>query len=172
MLTGCSSTGQTVSPAATDPLPMSASPVPRLATSPLLAAQANPPCSPAAVETVVREFVDALDAGASGRLESMIARTGRFQWYSTDAPGRRIDPEARDRSSLLAYFATRHDDGEQLELRRFRFNGTTNGYGNFEFDLVRRADDLPPTPYVGKGALDCQSQPPTVAVWSMAHAGV
>lgn len=146
LLTGCSSAGQPASPATAGPLPTIASPGSSTVTSPPLAAQANPPCSPEAVETVVREFLEVLDAGVVSRLESMVAQPGRFQWYSTDAPGQRLGPEARDRSGLLAYFAARHDAGERLELRRFRFNGLTNGYGNFEFDLVRSADDLPPTP--------------------------
>ena len=49
-----------------------------------------------------------------------------------------------------------------------KINGVTAGaYGNFEFELLRSADDLPggPTLYRGKGAALCSTG--RLMVWSM-----
>ena len=93
-----------------------------------------------------------------------------FAWYSTDSPGQRINDEAYDRNTLMAYFARRHEQHEQLALESFRFNGTSpTGLGNFEFELSRSADDgISSAPYGGKGAIDC-GVPNTLVVWSMAR---
>ena len=71
----------------------------------------------------------------------------------------------------MSYFAARHDQHERLQLRSLRFNGIYGmGLGGFEFELIRgAADGGPSTPYVGKGAIDCDSVPHTLVVWSMAR---
>jgi hypothetical protein len=79
-----------------------------------------------------------------------------------------------DRSSLVRYFLKRHARGERLTLRTFRFNGNTDApplkpYGNFVFTLTRRANDLQPTSYRGKGAAHCYSGEDAIIVWSMAR---
>jgi hypothetical protein len=126
-------------------------------------------CEPGSAADTVQLFVESFNAGETGELDRLVAGPKTFLWYSTDEPGQRWDPQARDRSSLMSYFANRHAHDERLELTRFQFNGNWGGYGNFEFDAVRSADDgLPSTPYQGKGALDCATTPQTVAVWSMA----
>lgn len=126
-------------------------------------------CGAATVHQVVRRFTDSFDRGDIGQLDQLFSGS-RFQWYSTDAPGQRIDPQARDRGSLMAYFAKRHQHHEQLKLESFAFNGISSGFGHFQFELSRSADDgLAPTPYAGKGAVDCSSPQPTLAVWSMAR---
>ncbi len=64
--------------------------------------------------------------------------------------------------------AAGHADGEKLRLTSFRFNDNTASYGNFEYTLIRSAEDLPPTVYIGKGAAVCDRTPRTLGVWSMA----
>ena len=93
-----------------------------------------------------------------------------FKWYGvTSPPGVRAFPAAVERPTLLSYFAERHAAHERLQLTNVRINGVTAGaYGNFEFELLRSADDLPggPRPYRGKGAALCSTG--RLMVWSMA----
>lgn len=91
-----------------------------------------------------------------------------FDWYSTDAPGRRIRSAAKDRAGLEHYFTVRHAAGESLRLTSFQFNGNAGGYGNLQYTLIRQADDLPPTAYTGKGAAICGPTRSMLGVWSMA----
>lgn len=126
-------------------------------------------CTSAQVHLLVNRFVRAFNAGDQPTLQRLWAQSGHgFDWYSTDAPGQRIDPAGRDRASLGAYFAERHARRETLRLTSFRFNGNAASYGNFQYTLIRQADDLPATAYVGKGAALCTTMPPTIGVWSMA----
>jgi hypothetical protein len=126
-------------------------------------------CTASEVETLVRRFIDAFNSGDSPALDALFARA-EFEWYSTDAPGERFTPLANDRPSLVPYFTARHALGELLTLRSFRFNGNsgTPPYGNFEYGLIRSADDLQPTPYYGKGAALCyRMRADVIFVWSM-----
>ena len=119
----------------------------------------------------MRRLIDAFNVGDSLALDALFAR-GEFEWYSTDAPGERFTPVANDRPSLVPSFAARHAVGERLTLRSFRFNGNSGAppYGNFEYGLIRRADDLPPTPYHGKGAAFCYpTRSDVIFVWSMSR---
>lgn len=126
-------------------------------------------CTGAEVHRLVHRFVQAFNAGDQPTLQRLWARSGRgFAWYSTDGPGRRINAVAEDRASLGGYFAERHARKETLRLTSFRFNSNQGAYGNFQYTLVRRAADLPPTGYAGKGAALCTSVPRTIGVWSMA----
>lgn len=131
-------------------------------------------CTAAEVESVVERFVAAFNDGNATDLDAIFAREPEFEWYSTGAPGERLDPIARDRPSLVPYFRDRHSVREQLALRSFTFNGNATGsrkYGNFVYDLERSAADLVPTPYRGKGAALCYwTKPDTIIVWSMAPA--
>ena len=130
---------------------------------------ASADCTSAEVQALVDAFVHAFNVGDQRTLQHLWARRGQgFQWYSTDAPGQRFDPVARDRAGLAGYFVRRHTDGETLRLTSFRFNGNTDGYGNFQYTLIRAAADLPPTAYIGKGAAICGRMPRTLGVWSMA----
>ena len=131
---------------------------------------ASPNCNAAETRQVVQRFINTFDRGDMKQLDQLFARPDRFLWYSTDAPGQRIDPKARDRDSLIAYFEKRDEEHERLMLKSFSFNGNSASFSNFGFELVRSADDgLPPTPYVGKGAIDCAQTPRTLVVWSMAR---
>lgn len=120
---------------------------------------------------LVEAFVASFNSGDVLQLDRLFAGPELFGWYSTDAPGERINDEAQNRSSLMAYFAKRHKHNERLELRSFQFNGTSpSGRGNFEFELIRSTDDgLASTPYGGKGAFDCEQSQFTLVVWSMAR---
>jgi hypothetical protein len=149
-----------------------------LALAAVIAAQAQAQtgsaklCAPAEVRSAVTRFVAAFNAGQGAR---SFAREPDFRWYSTDAPGKRFLPIASDRGSLPRYFARRHARGERLALTSMQVNSNTDAqpkpYGNFDYRLVRSADDLPATDYRGKGALHCyRSRPDELIVWSMARA--
>lgn len=126
-------------------------------------------CTSAEVHQLVNRFVQAFNAGDQPTLQRLWAQSGHgFDWYSTDAPGQRVDPAGRDRASLVAYFAERHAHRETLRLKSFQFNGDAASYGNFQYTLTRQADDLPPTAYIGKGAAVCTTIPRRLGVWSMA----
>jgi hypothetical protein len=121
---------------------------------------------------LVESFVKSFNSGDAQALDHLVAESGHgFVWYSTDAPGERINDQARDRGTLLVYFADRHHHHERLELRSFQFNGASpNGFGNFEFKLSRSSDDgLVSTAYGGKGSIDCGQSPLVLVVWSMAR---
>lgn len=126
-------------------------------------------CTDSTVRKLVDQFVRAFNAGDQPNLKRLWAQQGNgFDWYSTDAPGQRIGSAAQDRAGLERYFAGRHEAGERLRLTSFQFNGNTTGYGNFQYTLIRRADDLAPTVYTGKGAAICTSTRSMLGVWSMA----
>lgn len=145
------------------------------AAGPAAAADRARPCRAAEVKSTVGRFIDAFNEGDSGRLDRVFAGERDFQWYSTGAPGARLNEAAHDRSTLLTYFARRHAQGERLELKSLKVNGNTppsdgmKGYGNFQLTLSRSARRLAPAPYVGKGALHCyRVKRPRIIVWSMA----
>jgi hypothetical protein len=125
------------------------------------------PCRSNQVNRLVSDFFEAFNAGKLTELDRLFANEPQFQWYSTDAPGERLQGEASDRSTLVAYFNARHNSGEHLTLRRFQFNGSDQGYGHFEYQLTRSANSLAQTRYEGKGAALCKATGSVIAVWSM-----
>jgi hypothetical protein len=125
------------------------------------------PCTSDLVKRLVSDFFDAFNAGNVTELNRLFADEPEFQWYSTDAPGERLQGESTDRSTLVDYFKARHKSGEHLTLRRFQFNGYSQGYGHFEYQLTRSANSLAPTRYEGKGAALCKATGNVIAVWSM-----
>lgn len=129
-------------------------------------AAAPKPCT-SAVRSLVVGFVEAFNEGDLVRLDDLFAPRRAFKWYSTNGPGARLNDAAYDRETLVHYLGRRHEGGEQLELRSFKFNGNTAGYGHFEYGVVRSADDLAPTNYDGKGAAICTATANAIAVWSM-----
>jgi hypothetical protein len=132
-------------------------------------AAARPPtCSDAAVESVVRDLVAAVDAGDLAAVDRAVAKRPAFKWYSVSgAPGRRTGAAAFTRTTLLRYVADRHRHGERQRLVSFRFNSNADGYGHFGFALVRSATDYRARRVAGKGAADCSHDPPRIAVWSL-----
>jgi hypothetical protein len=137
-----------------------------LAAATTLAA-APKPCTSTEVRSLVDGFVEAFNEGDLVRLDDLFAPRRAFKWYSTNGPGARLNAAAYDRETLVRYFERRHESGEQLEPRSFKFNGNSAGYGHFEYGLVRSADDLAPTNYYGKGAAVCTASADVIAVWSM-----
>ena len=125
-------------------------------------------CTATTVRLLVGRFVHAFNAGDQQTLQRLWPGAD-FAWYSnTDAPGRRIGAAAKDRATLGRYFASRHATVESLHLTSFKFNGDSpDGSGNFQFTLMRKADALQPTAYVGKGGAWCHRTPPALFVWSM-----
>lgn len=132
---------------------------------------ADEPCSAGEVEALVTAFVRAFNEVDTAHLDALFASAEDFEWYSTQSPGERLDDEAKNRSTLMTYFKQRHQTGERLRLRSFQFGGNSDGYGNFEYQLVRSADDIPATQYDGKGAAYCfDGRPDLIFVWSMGRA--
>jgi hypothetical protein len=121
---------------------------------------------------LVESFITTFNRGDTAELDRLFS-ADVFEWYSTDAPGARVGLEAYDRAGLMAYFAERHREHEQLKLESFQFNGESAGgfgaVGNFEFELTRMANGLVPTSYGGKGVIACWTTPHTILRWSMGH---
>jgi hypothetical protein len=134
------------------------------------AAATQPGCSPAQTRAVIARFMTAFNAGNRKALNETWVDKLSFKWYGvTSAPGLRPFQAAVQRSTLLAYFAERHGAHERLQLTKVKVNGVSAGaYSNFEFELLRSADDLAGGPklYRGKGAATCSTG--RLLVWSMA----
>lgn len=124
-------------------------------------------CVPGESRQVVSRFVTAFNARNLPALDRAFAPKASFNWFSTGAPGARLRAAAHDRSTLIAYFRSRHRQGEKLRLVHFQGNGNSNGYAHFEFLLERRARDLAPRVSVGKGAAICAASGDTISVWSV-----
>jgi hypothetical protein len=130
-------------------------------------------CTGPAARQLLARFVSAFDAGDLRGLDALFAPPETFVWYSSNVPGPRTSPAAEDRGTLLAYFRRRHQQRDRITLLSFRFNGTGNGLGNFEFKLRRSAADYrggTPFRIIGKGAAMCS---PTlrIAVLSLGGPG-
>ena len=103
-------------------------------------------CSPSQTAALVKRFLQAFNRGDRAGLNNRVwGGRGYFNWYAVTAdPGSRVDAEARRRDTLMSYFGVRHAAGERLVLTKLKLNGVTAGaYRNFEFRLLRSADDLP-----------------------------
>lgn len=133
-------------------------------------AGASGACTHRAVVQSVERFAD--DFGHR-RLRATDAAWGsrrEFAWYSTTGPGERVDPEARRRSSLRAYFRERMREREHLRITELRsFYDARRDIRHLNGRLIRRARDLPATGFRFKGALSCRTG--RLIVWSMASGG-
>jgi hypothetical protein len=129
----------------------------------------TPGCSPAQTRASITRFVTAFNAGNRKALQAAWAGKLSFKWYGvTTEPGLRSMEAAAQRSTLMSYFGQRHAAHERLQLTKVKVNGVSAGaYGNFEFELLRSADDLAGGPqlYRGKGASLCSTG--RLIVWSM-----
>jgi hypothetical protein len=123
-------------------------------------------CTVDLVHEIVPQFIDAFNRGDRTQLDALFADSN-FAWYSTDAPGQRFNAAAKDRSTLIAYFAARHRAHEHLDLTSLNVTFVSELRGGFTFLLTRRADDLQPTRYNGKGEIQCRVMPASIAVWAM-----
>ena len=127
------------------------------------------PCNEIGGRELVMNFITAFNRGDVQRLDTLFARGTWWRWYSvSNAPGKRIQAAAYNRATLIKYFRARHRKHERLTLRSFQAGDRSLGFVNFQYEVLRRADDMKaPTPrlYVGKGAVSCWAG--KIAVWSM-----
>jgi hypothetical protein len=124
-------------------------------------------CTPQTIQQVVERFIAAFNQGDLVQLDQLVS-SQQFSRYSTSAPGQRLNAEAYDRSSLVAYFAARHQQHEHLVLDSINVTYTNATQGGFSFRATRSADDgLAPTRYDGKGGIQCATAPTSLIVWSM-----
>lgn len=128
----------------------------------------GPACTESSTRQVVDSFIDAFNKGDVARLNDLLPD---FLSYATDAPGEFSSPQPRSRSDVIAYFTQRHQVHERLKLESFGFHIESTGAGGFEFEVTRSADDLAPTPYDGKGAVWCRTNPHNLMLWVMGREG-
>lgn len=121
-------------------------------------AGAQPTCDLSASD-FLPNFIDAFNAGDITTLGSLLSVSG-YKWFAVDGPAGRSMSEGRD--TLMAFFRDRHRQGESLTL----ISSQDNGDGNFQYSLLREADDLPAATYVGKGMLVCEDDS-LLALWLM-----
>lgn len=108
--------------------------------------------SEAALAVRISEFLNAYNTGMSGLADKFFAPAPDFQWYSE--PPNRLHDAAYDRSTLAAYLAQRHAEGDHLTLESVSLSGDpVGGVGNFGFVVVRGS-----TPLQSKGAIDCATR--------------
>jgi hypothetical protein len=126
-------------------------------------------CNELGTHELVIQFIGAFNRGDLAQLDRLFARGMWWRWYAVGtAPGKRIQTAAYNRSTLVKYFRARHRKHERLQLRAFQYNGRSNGYANFQYEILRRADDMAgrsPRLYAGKGAMSCWEG--RLAVWGM-----
>jgi hypothetical protein len=138
-------------------------------SAPARMAPAQEGCTADATKTLVHTFVRDYGEGRIAAADRLWAPTGRFKWFSTNAPGARLGARAYNRGTLAGYLRARARVHERLRLVEFGA-----GYDpireivNFAGRLVRSADDITPRPAQPfKGAADCASGRPFLIVWSM-----
>jgi hypothetical protein len=128
-------------------------------------------CTAGQTRQLVNDFVAAFSDGDYARLDAMFAPSAEFVWFSSNNPGLRIDPQARDRGSLIPYFRARHASRDSLTLVGFDYNGA----GNFGFKLRRQASDYAEGRVFGldgKGAARCSGSESRFIVMSLGGPGV
>jgi hypothetical protein len=134
-------------------------------------ATASGRCAPGSVRATLAAFVRAFDRGDLETLDRLFS-TQRFVWYSSGAPGMRRLAAARNRSSLVSYFAQRHRLGDQLRRLTVQDNGfdAARSLADFGLRAERRAVGFRRGRWFaleGKGALDCSTPAATIAVLSL-----
>jgi hypothetical protein len=133
-----------------------------------------PGCRPRPLARRIDSFLDAFNRGDPSAARFVAPeRAPHGGWFSvTDAGSRHF--VATDRATVAGYFARRHARGERLRLLELTV-GFGHGFGQIEFRLDRRADDLrrhgiTTTIAWGKGGVDCSTG--QIVVWSVGmHAG-
>ena len=138
--------------------------------APVVARAAKPVAQPTSASCearpIVDRFVRAFNRGELAELDSLFAQeTEGWSWYAVgDLAGRRSLAAAKNRLNLVAYFDQRHRKHESLRLVEFK----ENSGGNFEFILIRRADDLADgQPVRGSGRAGLSARTSTLGVWSL-----
>jgi hypothetical protein len=116
-------------------------------------------CTKSETRSALVSFVRAFNAGDYRRLNELFAGHPWFRWYSSSAPGARLDAQAQQRSTLISYFRDRHARSDRFKLVSFRFTGNSNGFGNFTWKMERSAADFRDRAWFvteAKGAAVCQ----------------
>jgi len=127
-------------------------------------------CRSGEIRSALDSFAHAYSGGDFPRLDRIFAPEPRFEWYSTDAPGRRLSRSAKNRATLIPYFRARHERHDRIALRSFRFNGNAPRWGNFQFTLRRRTDGYRGGAWFrvwGKGAASCEADEVSIFVVSL-----
>jgi hypothetical protein len=97
----------------------------------------------------ITAFLNSYNTGKPGMTDQFFAPAPAFQWYSE--PPSRLHDAAYDRSSLTAYLAQRHAEGDHLTLASVSLSGApVGGTENFGFIVLRGSTQLQ-----SKGAIDC-----------------
>jgi hypothetical protein len=131
-----------------------------LATSASAATQSLAPgaCTPAEARQAFAEFVSAYNRGDLRRLDSLFARQPAFAWYSSNAPGARLNRAAARRDTLIAYFSDRHLDRDRLRPVEISVITAAPHQTGLSLELRRRAADYRGGRWLsvaGKAALAC-----------------
>lgn len=116
----------------------------------------------AGVRRLVEEFVDSYNSGDLLRLEGLFAQKEDFRWYFV--AGERTD-DAKERETLLPYFARRHAMGDRLRLMKLDVARRVGWHGGYDFSVkLRRTSDEARARGVwhGKAAADC-----AIFTWSL-----
>jgi hypothetical protein len=129
------------------------------------AASNGAPCTPAQTRATFDAFVRAFNRGDRSALDTLVAPAPSFVWFSVSGAGARLGDRSKDRATLDRYFAVRHTQRDQFQ--DIAWDG--GGKGQFHFFLTRLAEDELPSRYEGKGAVVCEPDGDTIAVWSMAR---
>ena len=138
-----------------------------LALAPAASASARRNCSPAESRALVVSFGAGVQRRQRGAAAAQLRRCAVLQVVFDVRPGRPSRTsvvQPRDARALLR----RPPRGRQ-RLRHPLMAGETETRTapSTSVTLVRRADQLPPTPYQGKGAIICSAARDTISVWSM-----
>ena len=127
-------------------------------------------CGATLVRVTLNAFSHAFNKGNGDSLDSLFAKEPAFRWYSSGRPGERLGDAASRRETLVGYFADRHERGDKLALRSFRFVGNATGVGHFNGTFWRSARDFrsgEPFVAVVKGAAVCKGGSAAFAVFSI-----
>lgn len=130
------------------------------------------PCSKRVTVEAFDAFIGAFNRGDGEALDALFAEQPEFEWYSSPRPGRRLGRAAKNRDTLVAYFASRHEKKDRMHLRSFHFTGNSPHYSNFWFQTARRAVGFRGGEWYrtgGKGAAICVDGQAQIIV--MSHGG-
>ena len=133
-----------------------------------------PGCTAAQVARLIVDFLDAYNRGDQDQLAQSFSFGSSFKWYSDSyrLNGRRQHVAAYTQQDLLAYFSSRHQQDEHLQLLMVDVAGPSwHGGVDIVYVLRRTADDIAFSAgqgifVQGKGAIDCKQR--KIFVWSMA----
>lgn len=116
-------------------------------------------CDEPAARATFDSFLRAFNEGDPEALNALFAPDPHFVWYTIAPPQGRAGAGPTGRSSLLAYFAARHEQGEKLGLLSFRYGSAQQRDGaiqsGFHGYLSRRAADLWPSRRGFKAVVRC-----------------